>query len=155
MWPCCCVITIDSHFTSTLTDLLTGLFGISGPRSSSATHVKSTPSSCLLRMCFRKKDSLTAVLFMLLLFVSFFTTLLPLYHLTVRFCTGATLWMSHCSWYSCPSSPAWGPLMRNTSMYSGFSVGGKGGRRQLVMSMLNHINTGNSILSLSKCFKMV
>lgn len=84
--------------------------GPSGPRFKCASHLNVTPFSCLVGVKLKTDDWFTGSLLGLSK-VSIKRNVSPLYHLTVRFWTGAMLWTSHVKLYSfisviTPSEPA-------------------------------------------------
>ncbi len=119
-----CLAIMNLQCTSTLRgfDEFVGWgWGPSAPRSSSASHQYWAPSSALSGRIRSVTVLFTGVL-MVLLKVVWFSRVCPLYHLTVRYWTGATSWTSHWSVYCSPSviGPLWPTVLMNT--LSGVSV---------------------------------
>ncbi len=115
---------INLQYTSTLRcfDAFVGWgWGPSSPRFSSASHLYWAPLSSLSGRIRSVTVSFTGVSMVSVKGV-WFSTVCTLYHLTVRFWTGATLWTSHWSSYCFPSviGPLWFTVLMNT--LSGVSV---------------------------------
>ncbi len=115
---------INLQYTSTLRcfDEFVGWgWGPSSPRFSSASHLYWAPLSSLSGRIRSVTVSFTGVSMVSVKGV-WFSTVCTLYHLTVRFWTGATLWTSHWSSYCFPSviGPLWFTVLMNT--LSGVSV---------------------------------
>ncbi len=118
------LVIINLQYISTLRgfDEFVGWgWGPSAPRSSSASHLYWAPSSALSGRIRSVTVSSTGVL-MVSVKVVWFSRVCPLYHLTVRYWTGATSWTSHWSVYCSPSviGPLWSTVLMNT--LSGVSV---------------------------------